>query len=62
MNYVIRVTTPARCVASLLQLSMAIKQDGPRQRTVWGSPARAFVAKSPDNIVEANITPARGPA
>src|SRR5215472_422695 len=45
-NYVIRVMTPTNAFASSLQLSMAIKQYGPRQRTVWGSPARAFVAKA----------------
>src|SRR5215831_17205077 len=45
-NYVIRVMTPTNAFASSLQLSMAIKQYGPRQRTVWVSPARAFVAKA----------------
>jgi len=34
------------CVASPLQLSMAIKQHRPRQWAVWGSPARAFVGKA----------------
>src|SRR5215469_14106636 len=45
-NYVIRVSTPTNAFASSLQLSMAIKQYGPRQRTGWVSPARAFVAKA----------------